>query len=216
MRLVLGLLLVIALVGCSTAAPTPLAQLPSQPTATDTPAPSPTTQPTAVPSATATATASATSIPSATATATATPSPTSSGALAASDLAAQMVIELNQQRAVERCAPLTADPRLTSAAQLHADEISRRREVSHRSADGSTLEQRLQRAGYPFVRRSETIAVSKDETIGQVVALWLDEPLDGPHRSTIMNCLYQHVGVGVAWTEADVFYWVVDYGQPQP
>lgn len=126
-----------------------------------------------------------------------------------------MLRAINQRRSAERCPELALEQRLTAAAQAHADEIARRREVSHRSADGATLEQRLERVGYRFQRRSETIAVSLDPSAGAVVDRWLDEPIDGPHRSSVMNCVYQDAGVGVAWTAEGVIYWVVDFGQPR-
>lgn len=217
MRATAGLLILIVLVACSSAAPAPpLAQALDESSPTHSPQPSPSPQPSATPLATATTRPTATALPSATATATPTAVSSATSTLSTIELSTQMFDTLNQRRDAERCPALELEPRLTQAAQAHAEEIMRRREVSHRSADGSTLEQRLERVGYPFVRRSETIAVGINETVDAVVDRWMDEPLDGPHRSSIMNCLYQHVGIGVAATEQGVLYWVVDYGQPQP
>lgn len=159
-----------------------------------------------------TATRIGTATPTATSSPTATSTPTAAAATAG--LAGQMLEALNLRRREGNCPTVAIEERLQQAAQAHADEIARRREVSHRSADGSELEQRLQRVGYSFLRRSETIAVSADPSALAIVDLWLDEPIDGPHRSSVMNCFYQHVGIGVAETEAGMLYWVVDYAQP--
>lgn len=221
MRGRIGVLLLagsLGLAACQTATPEPrLAEAVPQPTYTVLPTytPLPTLTPYPIqPTYTAlpTFTPQSTAVPSATATVEAS---ATAGTLAASEMSEQMLAVLNVRRSAERCPAVTLDDRLMIAAQSHADEIMERREVSHRSVDGSTLEQRLERVGYPFLRRSETIAASTDASAESVVERWLDEPLDGPHRSSIMNCLYQHVGIGVAWTEAGIIYWVVDYGQPR-
>jgi uncharacterized protein YkwD len=210
----------LGLAACQSSAPGSVAELRPQPTytllPTYTPQPTPTRypiQPTYTALPTYTPQPTPTISPSATV---AVAETVAADALSVDGLVAQMLDALNLRRGAERCPPVALEPRLAASAQGHADEIAARREVSHRSADGSTLEQRLERVGYPFQRRSETIAVSSDASAEAVVDRWLDEPLDGPHRSSVMNCLYQDVGIGVAWTDAGIIYWVVDYGQPSP
>lgn len=127
----------------------------------------------------------------------------------------QLLEALNQARAHERCPPLALDARLNAAAQGHAAEIARRREVSHRSADGSTLDQRLQRHGYTARRSTELIAVSR-EPPAALTAAWMSEPLDGRQRREISNCLYQDLGIGMAATESGMRYWVVVLAEPAP
>lgn len=218
-RIVMVLIVAFALTACASAPPEPSSVALRESTTTRTPQPSATPPATATPRSTQTAT----SQPTATATLTATAELTATvdavsadAALLRETLADDMLRALNERRSAERCPELALEPRLMTAAQAHAAEITRRREVSHRSADGATLEQRLERVGYPFQRRSETIAVSLDPSALAVVDRWLDEPIDGPHRSSVMNCVYQDVGVGVDWTPQGVIYWVVDFGQPRP
>lgn len=236
MRAVVGLFVVFALVACVSAAPESGVSLaPRESMATRTPhftsthTSTATVQPTVAATARSTATAqptmTATVRPTLTAPPTTTPATATESAVSASpasvalatgELTNEMLRVLNQRRSAERCPELVLEQRLTAAAQSHAAEIARRGEVSHRSADGATLEQRLERVGYPFQRRSETIAVSFDPSASAVVDRWLDEPIDGPHRSSVMNCVYQDVGIGVDWTAQGVIYWVVDFGQPRP
>jgi uncharacterized protein YkwD len=147
-----------------------------------------------------------------------TPPPTTIASLdrfSEDDLGAQMLAALNQRRSEHGCPPLTIDRRLQAAAQAHAADIAARRAIDHVGGDGATLEQRLERAGYPFIRRSETISVARDWTPVQVVDTWLAEPPDGPHRASILNCVYQHVGIGLARTPDGVIYWAVDYAEPR-
>lgn len=127
----------------------------------------------------------------------------------------QLLEALNQARAHERCPPLALDARLNDVAQHHAAEIARRREVSHRSADGSTLDQRLQRHGYTARRSAELIAVGR-EPPAALTAAWMSEPLDGRQRREISNCLYQDLGIGMAATESGIRYWVVVLAEPAP
>jgi len=127
----------------------------------------------------------------------------------------EMLLVLNQRRAEHGCPALLLDERLQTAAQAHADDLFARQAIDHVGADGATLEQRLQRVGYPFQRRSEVI--SRAHSVGALVVVdqWLAEPPDGPHRTSVLGCYYADAGIGWRETTDGVAYWVVDLGEPR-
>jgi uncharacterized protein YkwD len=127
-----------------------------------------------------------------------------------------MVAALNERRSTNNCPALTIDERLRSAAQTHAEDMADRRRVDHLSADGTTLEQRLERAEYPFQRRAEILALGLGVSPMTVVNQWLSEPEGGEHRDAILDCDYRDVGVGLGVTEHNISFWVVDFGQQKP
>lgn len=203
----------LALGACGVAPPTEIAQR-AAPTATT--KPSPTATRTQVPTATQTTTPTTTptATPTPTATATATPEPEiSATALAAGADPEAMLAALNQRRDESGCPALVVDERLQRAAQAHADDLYSREAIDHVGGDGATLEQRLERVGYPFLRRSEVISRAHGVDALPVVDQWLDEPPDGPHRSSILNCDYADTGIGWRETPDHIAYWVVDLGQ---
>lgn len=112
------------------------------------------------------------------------------------------------------CAPFRYDARLNQAAQGHASDIAARKRIDHVGSDGATLRQRLDRAGYPYQRASESIGVYR--TPEEVVRFWMDEPEDGPHRLNITNCQYTDVGVGLAYDSRGIRWWVMDVASRRP
>jgi uncharacterized protein YkwD len=130
--------------------------------------------------------------------------------------AGEMLATLNERRSENNCPPLTVDERLQAAAQSHAEDMAERRRVDHLSADGTTLEQRLERAEYPFQRRAEILSLGVGISPVTVVNQWLSEPEGGGHRDAILDCEYRDVGVGLGTTQHNIAFWVVDFGQQNP
>lgn len=128
----------------------------------------------------------------------------------------EMVAVLNERRSQNNCPALTVDERLQAAAQSHAEDIADRRRIDHLSADGTTLEQRLERAEYPFQRRAEILSLGLGISPITVVDQWLSEPEGGEHRDAILDCDYRDVGVGLGTTKHNIAFWVVDFGQQKP
>ncbi|MEU8777039.1 CAP domain-containing protein [Streptomyces sp. NPDC048606] len=101
------------------------------------------------------------------------------------------VLELvNQARTAAGCQPLTVDPALTAAAQEYANDTT----TDHRGSDGSTVPDRLKKAGATFTASAENIAWgSGDEKVH--VDGWL---ASSGHAGNIKNCDFTKTGVGVA------------------
>ncbi len=136
------------------------------------------------------------------------PAPSPAPGAVVEDLPEQLVALVNQLHVEAGCTPFRRDERLDTAAQGHASDIAAHRRIDHRGTDGSTLRERLSRVGYPYSRASEGIAVYQSPE--QVVAMWMDEPPDGPHRRNITDCAYVDLGVGVAVDERGRRWWVMD------
>jgi uncharacterized protein YkwD len=64
------------------------------------------------------------------------------------------------------CAPLGADPRLTAAAQRHANDMLNHGVNGHTGSDGSSPQARVADAGYTQVERSGEIVFLGHRTIG--------------------------------------------------
>ena len=116
-----------------------------------------------------------------------------------------MLAAINAARLGAACAPLTPDARLQAAADAHALDLATRGVIDHQSADGATLQGRLDRAGYPFARRSEV--VGRGSGAG-VLAAWLAEPAAGPHRGALLDCAYAEVGISQRVAADGRTYWV--------
>ncbi|SBW18993.1 hypothetical protein FDG2_0913 [Candidatus Protofrankia californiensis] len=126
------------------------------------------------------------------------------------DEASQVVALTNAERAKAGCGALTADPRLTTAAQTHSADMSAHNYFSHNSQDGRTPFQRMAKAGYEFSMAAENIAAGQ-RTPAEVVRGWMNS---AGHRENILNCSLKQIGVGYAAGGSYGTYWTQDFGTP--
>ncbi len=139
-----------------------------------------------------------------TTTTTRTTTTTKSTPRADTSLAGQVLALVNQERAAAGCGALSADSRLTTAAQKHSDDMSARGYFSHTTPEGVTFAERIKAAGYPSPG-AENIAKGST-TAEQTMRMWMNS--DG-HRRNILNCSYTELGVGVAKSG---WYWTQTFG----
>lgn len=98
---------------------------------------------------------------------------------------AQGVLEaVNTQRRERGLVALVLDERLTQAAAAHARDLVRRGTLGHRGSDGSTLGQRVTRAGYNWSTVAENLALTTAASPRGVVALWMKSR---GHRKNLLN-----------------------------
>ncbi|MET8546536.1 CAP domain-containing protein, partial [Kitasatospora sp. NPDC004799] len=188
---------------------TPTATAPASPTA---PA---TASPTAVPTPTAATSATVKATPSATRSATA--APTAKRAAAgpppgggASPSYAQQVVDLvNVERSKAGCGPVSAEPRLASAAQSHSDDMADRNYFDHASPEGNHADHRIEAAGYSWSTWGENIARGQKDPAA-VMDSWMNSP---GHRANILNCSFKQLGVGVR-TGANGPWWTQVFAAP--
>lgn len=121
---------------------------------------------------------------------------------------------VNLQRAMNGAAPLVLNARLTSAAQKHAEDMSRRDFVDHRSPDGRALQDRIATAGYPWRVIAENLAAGLSSAESTVQS-WMTSP---GHRDNMLSRDYLEAGIGYAVPSGEgkrprySHYWVVVFG----
>ncbi|MGB7540231.1 MAG: CAP domain-containing protein [Anaerolineales bacterium] len=206
-----------------TASPTPLPTATPQPTATPTEDPrSPTPTETLSGSETATPTRTETPTPTITPTQTSTPTVTQTPPPSATpttgpaptgcatfnfDWEAQVAVMLNEERAKYGKYPLVMNSMLTNSARAHSVDMVVNKFMSHTGSDGSTPQQREQRAGYYGRNWGEIIGGG---TPSIAVTWWMNEP---GHRDMVLgtNWPYVDYGVGYAYCPGQGWF-TVDFG----
>ncbi|HSF63310.1 MAG TPA: CAP domain-containing protein [Paracoccaceae bacterium] len=116
---------------------------------------------------------------------------------------------INAQRRAEGLPALTSDPRLMQAAQSHACDNAGRRTMSHQGGDGSTLKDRLRRAGYAYRAANENVAMGQ-RNAETVVASWM---ASSGHRRNILQRGTREMGIAVALAPDGRPHWVFLSGQ---
>ena len=123
---------------------------------------------------------------------------------------AQILAMMNEKRTSQGLHALTWSPEIAAAAQAHADDCQRRGWGSHVGSDGAVTRTRLARAGYPARWSGENWANAKNPQ--NAFAMWWNEPPGAdPHRSNIMNPMYQETGIGIVSGPWGYFFFV-DFG----
>jgi uncharacterized protein YkwD len=127
---------------------------------------------------------------------------------------ADLVAAVNEARAVPRMcgdqafgatAPVAWDGRLERAAERHTLDMAAHGVLSHIGSDGSTVGERVTRAGYDWRRVGENLARAQMPA-AEVVELWLASP---GHCANVMHP--GHVEMGVAGLDG---YWTQVFGRP--
>ncbi|MCH6169342.1 CAP domain-containing protein [Pseudonocardia alaniniphila] len=124
--------------------------------------------------------------------------------VAQSGRAADAVISAtNAARRAAGCKALVSDPRLTEAAQQHAEDMAAEGYFSHTAEDGRTFDARIRDSGYRSPG-GENIARGQ-RSAAEVVGDWMDS---AGHRRNILDCTFKTIGVGISGS-----YWVQDFGR---
>ncbi|MGL5864428.1 MAG: CAP domain-containing protein [Dermatophilaceae bacterium] len=138
------------------------------------------------------------------------PTPESKPAAQASGPAAEVIALVNAERAKAGCESVTAEARLTKAAQGHSVDMAENTYMEHQSRDGRSPFDRMKDAGYQGGSMAENIAYGQDSP-QDVMQDWMNS--DG-HRKNILNCDYTQIGVGVANASNGDIYWTQNFGRP--
>lgn len=95
------------------------------------------------------------------------------------------------------CGPIGDDPRLTAAAQRHADDMLRTGINGHTGSDGSSPRARINEAGYRARATGEIVywSTGAAATPNSILDMWMNSP---PHRAIILNCAFNAVGFATA------------------
>lgn len=96
------------------------------------------------------------------------------------------------------CGPISDDPRLTEAAQRHADDMLRSGVSGHIGSDGSSPQVRITDAGYRSRYSGEIVfwGTGSAADPNKALDMWMQSP---PHQAIILNCAYNAGGFATAW-----------------
>ncbi len=108
------------------------------------------------------------------------------------DLEARMLVLLNQERAAEGLAPLSADTALRSVARLHSTDMFARGYFSHVSPDSLDPFDRIREGGVRFRVAGENLALAPTLKIAHTGLM------NSPgHRANILRPQFGRVGIGI-------------------
>ncbi|MFJ3210650.1 CAP domain-containing protein [Streptomyces flaveolus] len=130
-----------------------------------------------------------------------------SGSGGASGAEAQVLALVNKERASAGCSPVTANDRLTRAADDYSDVMAASGVMSHTGPDGSTMTSRVEAAGYEWSTLGENIARGQSDA-ASVMESWMNST---GHRANILNCSFKELGVGVHFGDGGP-WWTQDFG----
>ena len=102
----------------------------------------------------------------------------------------QVVALVNQERAKQGLSPVTADSRISAAAQVRAQEAAQ--SFSHTRPNGTSCFTALKEAGISYRGAGENIAYGQ-KTPQSVMEDWMNS---SGHRANILNAKYTKIGVG--------------------
>jgi uncharacterized protein YkwD len=99
----------------------------------------------------------------------------------------------------QTCGVTGDDPRLTAAAQRHANDMLRNGVDGHFGSDGSSPQARIADAGYTKTGYTGEIVywgTGSAATPSAALDLWMASPA---HRAIILNCAFTAGGFATAW-----------------
>ena len=107
---------------------------------------------------------------------------------------------------------LIGDPRLTEAAQRHANDMLTNGVNGHIGSDGSSPQARITDAGYRTRYSGEVVfwGTGSAANPSEALDMWMQSP---PHRAIILNCAYTAAGFATAW-DANKMTVVGDFAAP--
>jgi uncharacterized protein YkwD len=126
------------------------------------------------------------------------------------------VIELvNAERGARNLPHLTLSDALATSAEQYAASMAAANFFSHTGADGSTITQRGEAAGYVgWTFLGENLAAGQT-TPERVVAGWMSSP---SHRANVLSPLAVEIGIGYSYQAETKYghYWVTEFGARDP
>lgn len=129
-----------------------------------------------------------------------------------------MIERINAARAAHGLPPLAESAALAQAARDHAADLSRNEWLIesrrwHEGSDGSSISDRLIRAGYRARQWREIVGWGWGGDGGRMMDWWMASPV---HRDAILAA--DVTEVGAAWLSALGspwgYYWAVEFGRP--
>ncbi len=133
-------------------------------------------------------------------------------ASAQTDPAAELLSRINSLRVQNGLLPLALSSNLAASAQTHSNDMAATRNIDHNGSDGSTIESRIQAAGYG---RWSSYGIWGENIYGGQIAklddawnFWINSAV---HRKNLLSTRYREIGIGVA-TGSHGTYYTLDFG----
>ena len=129
-----------------------------------------------------------------------------------SSVAADVVDLTNVERTGRGRARVRANPRLTRAAQIHAEQMARAGQLAHVLPDAAypRAEDRLAAADYRWQTYGENVALGQSSAAAALDS-WMHSR---GHRKNILNPDFTELGAGYAIDRAGRPYYVQVFGSP--
>lgn len=122
----------------------------------------------------------------------------------------QIIASINEARKSANLPTLSVNEQLKSAAQAHSADMACNNFLDHTGSDGSSIRDRLARAGYLSVSFAEIIAIGTPQN---AMNQWSS---DQGHWQLVLSPGMTEIGVGYAYYASSDFggYFTVDMGSP--
>jgi uncharacterized protein YkwD len=125
-----------------------------------------------------------------------------------------VVSALNAYRAQNGLAAQPVNPRLSQAAQAHANDMACNSLFVHTGSDGSTPQTRVATTGYVASDVSENVYGSYPPLTGEgAINWWANDQTDPRHNENLLTTKYSEIGVGYAFFD-NFGYYVVVFAAP--
>ena len=121
------------------------------------------------------------------------------------------LVLINQYRQDHGVGTLKISGALTTAAQLHSEDMATNDYFAHNSQDGRTPIDRMRAAGYNYnTWYGENIAAGQT-TAQQVFDDWRGSP---SHNEIMLSPSFVVIGIGLAYDASSTYkwYWTTDFG----
>lgn len=106
----------------------------------------------------------------------------------------EIVAMINAERAAKGLPGLAVNAQLEKSAQKHATDMHKKSYFSHTGKNGSTLMQRVKRAGYKPCLAAENLSIGYS-SVAKAIEGWMNSK---GHRQNILRKGVTEIGIGVA------------------
>jgi uncharacterized protein YkwD len=132
------------------------------------------------------------------------------------DLKAMLKL-VNESRAKEKLEPLSLDPLLCKAAQVHNDNMIKQEKMSH-ILDGKRVGDRVTAAGYDYRVVAENLALAEGEPkdpapdVADIHKGWMESK---GHRANILNGKFTQIGMAMGRCKKGNYYYTHVFAAPR-
>lgn len=123
---------------------------------------------------------------------------------------------INAERVKRGLSKLKLNTKLRTAARRHSKDMATKDFFSHTGSSGSSMTDRITKAGYKWAAAGETLYAGGGEykTPQQCVNAWLNSP---GHANIMLSATYTQVGIGYYYDKNSPYggYYTADFGKPR-